>query len=204
MGFLLRHIARTVGSGVPILALFGFVLWIFNTFLAGIDGLIQKGFSFFLSFDVSYPGLGILIAFSLAYLIGLLRKIPWLNKVLTVNMLFSFLTRRLWKLPIVEVEVLPGKYQKGWLNVTREQIDRLGDGQWEDMIVYNVYMPTSQNPSSGPVWTMMDPESIKYVMENTGGQLVLFTVTASLAGNEWRRRWFRPKEFIPPPRNKKK
>lgn len=202
MSFLLRHIARNIGSGIPIIILCGFVLWVFDTFFARVDKLIQEGISFFLHFDLYYPSLGIFLVFFLAYLLGLLRKIPWFNKNLTVGRFMKFFSRRLQQSPIVEIELLPGKYQKGWLNVTREK--RMGtDGTWEDFIAYDVYVPTANNPTSGQIWRV-NPEDIKYVLENPGEQLFLYTVAIGRAGNDWKRRWFRPKEFIPPPRNKKK
>ena len=202
MNGLVRHIARTVGSGVPILILFGLVLWIFDTFLSGVDKLIQEGISFFLRFDLYYPGVGIIAIFALAYLIGLLRKVPWLNKNLTVGRLMSFFSRSLKYSPIVEIEVHPGQYQKGWLKVTREEIVGVS-GEMEDFIAFDVYIPTANNPTSGQIWRV-NPEHIKFVLEDPGEQLFLYTVSVGRAGTEWKRRWFRAEEFVPPPKTKRK
>lgn len=194
---ILRHIFRKIGSGITLLVLFGFIFWLFETFVTGTDTTIQKMVSRLLPFELHYPGVGIIVIIALAYALGLLRKFPWLRDNLTAGRLMNLFTKNFRHSPVVEIEVVPGVYQKGWLQVTREKI-RGSDGKLTDFIAFDVSVPNAFNPASGELMRV-NPEQIHYVFENDSGQLFLYLVTVGRAGNLWTRKKFKKEDFIPPP-----
>lgn len=180
-----------------------------------MDKAIQEIFwsfiGLFISTDIDpeLPTLGIILAiFPVAYLIGLLMRINVVRKIVlgalqliplmggTIRAIVEVFSGNLGQSPIVEVEFPSlGRYQMAWLVDVRRQKIKMLDDSTKEIISYKVFIPTSNNPTSGQN-PRLNPELILYVMDNPSTQLLLHIVTFGLMGNEWNRREFDPEEFL--------
>lgn len=212
----MNHLRKNISSGLPILIVIGFALWIFKTLFATMDKAIQEIFwsfiGLFISIDIDpgFPTLGIILAiFPIAYLIGLLMRIDIVRKIIlgtlqhiplvggTTRAIVEVFSGNLGASPIVEIEFpSPGRYQKAWLVDVSLQKVKMLDGSTEEFISYTCFIPTSNNPTSGQN-PRLEPHLILYVFDNSSAQLLLHIVTFGKMGNQWNRREFNTEEFYP-------
>lgn len=203
------HIGKNIGSGIPMLIIAGFFLFFVKAFFSGMDEAVQKMFSFIPGVELNYPGLGILLTFPIAYILGLMLKRSFIKKILvgiikrvplagpTIGALIESFSGKMISLPILEIEYpSEGLFEKGWLMDVRPQKVRSADGTEETIVSYTCFLPTSNNPTSGRVVRVF-AERIKYVLEGPSNQLLMNIIFFGRVGNDWKRRRFNPDEFPP-------
>jgi len=222
MGIVFRFIARilgfvlkTIGSGATPLVLIGFLLWVFDSFFARMDEAAWRIFSGLLSnfllVNLEHAGLGTVLLLFIAFILGLpfLPGKKRLSDYLSFGKIIGLIAKNKFRhMPLVEIHVrtiiercsdgtlqyLP-VLEKGFLDVTRQWITKK-DGSKEEFVSYAAFIPTANNPTSGRL-QRFQPEAIKFILDNSTGQLFFHIFTFGRAGNTWNRREFDPSEFLP-------
>lgn len=206
------NLKKNFGSGVFILVLIGIALWFFDTFLAGVDGIIRAGLLHLIPTLRPYlentNGVGLLVAFLFAPLLGALASIKLIRSIIRFLLMRIPLVGRLIgsvldtltglsSLPLVEVTYpSSGHYAKGWLRSVRWAEKPTADGGKERFIECTVAIPTMNNPTSG--WgIVVEPAEIRYVLSNPSTDFVWHILSFTLSNPKWERdRVFDPDEFL--------
>lgn len=219
-----KGLKENFSTGVFILVLVGIALWFFDTFFAGVDGVVRAGLLRFVPSLAPYlenaKGVGLLVAFAFALPLGALAnvkpiqraakflamRIPLIGRLIgsvldTLNGLSS--------LPLVEVAYPSQKHTAtAWLRSVRWAdrpvlvARRKGRKEHrkrirrERFLECTVAIPTMNNPTSG--WGIkVEPAEIRCVLSNPSTDFVWHILSFTLFNPKWERdRIFDPKEFL--------
>lgn len=203
------NIRENLKTGLFVLVILGILLWIFNTFFAGVDAVFRGVLYFIpgLSSVASIKGTGIVLAFIALYFIGALLNIKMMRKILRNLVkrmpLGKFIVKtadvvaEMVSLPLVEVFYpSPEHRENALLRSVRWADEPMEDGTRRNFVECTLIMPTANNPTSGRI-VRVEPHMIRNVLGNASGEYMGQVLTFTLSNPEWRRdRLFDPKEFL--------
>ena len=203
------NIRENLKTGLFVLVILGILLWIFNTFFAGVDAVFRGVLYFIpgLSSVASIKGTGIVLAFIALYFIGALLNIKMMRKILRNLVkrmpLGKFIVKtadvvaEMVSLPLVEVFYpSPEHRENALLRSVRWADEPMEDSTRRNFVECTLIMPTANNPTSGRI-VRVEPHMIRNVLGNASGEYMGQVLTFTLSNPEWRRdRLFDPKEFL--------
>jgi len=203
------NIRENLKTGLFVLVILGILLWIFNTFFAGVDAVFRGVLYLIpgLSSVASIKGTGIVLAFIALYFIGAILNIKMMRKILRNLVKHLPLGKLIVKtadvvaemvsLPLVEVFYpSPEHRENALLRSVRWADEPMEDGTRRNFVECTLIMPTANNPTSGRI-VRVEPHMIRNVLGNASGEYMGQVLTFTLSNPEWRRdRLFDPKEFL--------
>ena len=204
------NIRNNLKTGLFVLVILGIILWIYNTFFAGVDAVF-RGLLYFipgLSSVASIKGTGIVLAFIALYFIGaifnikivrrvlrnLIKYIPFFGKFIVKT---ADIVAEMVSLPLVEVFYPSVEHRENaLLRSVRWADEPMKDGTRRDFVECTLIMPTANNPTSGRI-VRVEPHVIRNVLGNASGEYMGQVLTFTLSNPVWRRdRLFDPDEFL--------
>lgn len=204
------NIRENIKTGLFVLVILGILLWIFNTFFAGVDAVFRGVLYFIpgLSSVASIKGTGIVLAFIASFFIGaifnikivrsllriLIKHIPLFGKFIVKT---ADVVAEMVSLPLVEVFYpSPEHRENALLRSVRWADEPMKDDTRRRFIECTLILPTASNPTSGKI-VRVEPHMIRNVLGNASGEYMGQVLTFTLSNPAWLRdRLFDPDEFL--------